>query len=157
MSSQTVIMTSVVCSAYLIEGKENNQLKIDIMYKNLFAIFGFALLMFLASGNTCWAQNQGEGKKLYGTYCSSCHGDDGKGDGPAAKSLPVKPADHTNGSVMNQFSDKFLLDIISKGGNAVGKSPMMPGWGGQLNEKQVRDVVAYLRSIADPPYKAAGK
>ena len=126
------------------------------MHKNFFAIFGFAVFVFLAS-RTSWAQNQEEGKKLYATYCSSCHGDNGKGDGPAAKALPIKPADHTNGSVMNQLSDKFLTDIISKGGGAVGKSPMMPGWGGQLNEKQVRDIVAYLRSIAEPVNKAAGK
>ena len=126
------------------------------MHKNFFAIFGFAVFVFLAS-RTGWAQNQAEGKKLYATYCSSCHGDHGKGDGPAAKALPIKPADHTNGSVMNQLSDKFLTDIISKGGSAVGKSPMMPGWGGQLDEKQIREIVAYLRSIAEPVNKAAGK
>jgi mono/diheme cytochrome c family protein len=58
---------------------------------------------------------------------------------------------------MNQLNDKFLLDIISKGGSAVGKSPMMPGWGGQFKETQVRDILAYVRSIAVPPYKASGK
>lgn len=58
---------------------------------------------------------------------------------------------------MNQLSDKFLLDIISKGGSAVGKSAMMPGWGGQLKENQLRDIVAYVRSIAVPPYKESGK
>jgi mono/diheme cytochrome c family protein len=103
------------------------------------------------------AQDQAEGKKLYLTYCSSCHGDDGKGDGPAARSLPVKPANHTDGAVMNKFSDKFLLEIIAKGGGAVGKSAMMPGWEGQLKANQLRDIVAYVRSIADPPYKGSGK
>jgi mono/diheme cytochrome c family protein len=58
---------------------------------------------------------------------------------------------------MNQLNDKFLLDIISKGGSAVGKSPMMPGWGGQFKEAEVRDILAYVRSIAVPPYKASGK
>ena len=58
---------------------------------------------------------------------------------------------------MNQLTDKFLLEIISKGGSGVGKSAMMPGWGGQLKESQVRDIVAYVRSMADPPYKASGK
>jgi mono/diheme cytochrome c family protein len=58
---------------------------------------------------------------------------------------------------MNQLTDKFLLEIISKGGSAVGKSGMMPGWGGQLKESQVQDIVAYVRSIADPPYKGSGK
>ncbi len=118
----------------------------------------FALSTLLPAGiDLTWAQDKSEGKKLYLTYCSSCHGDNGKGDGPAARSLPVKPANHTDGAVMNQLTDKFLLEIISKGGSAVGKSAMMPGWGGQFKENQLRDVVAYVRSMADPPYKASGK
>jgi mono/diheme cytochrome c family protein len=99
------------------------------------------------------AQNQAEGKKLYTTYCSSCHGEQGKGDGAAAASLPVKPADHTNGAAMNKLSDKFLVDVISKGGSAVGKSSFMPSWGGALNESQIKDIVAYIRTIAIPAYK----
>lgn len=87
------------------------------------------------------------------TYCSSCHGDKGKGDGAAAVSLPAKPADHTNGSIMNRLNDKFLYDIISKGGGAVGKSSFMPAWGGALNDTQIRDVIAYIRSLAAPPYR----
>jgi len=128
------------------------------MRKKSFWIFAFsALLLVLAGTDPTWAQNQAEGKKLYLTYCSSCHGDDGKGDGPATQSLPVKPANHTAGAVMNQLTDKFLMEIISKGGSAVGKSPMMPAWGGQFKENQLRDIVAYVRSIADPPYKPSGK
>ena len=103
-----------------------------------------------------WAQNLAEGKKLYAVYCSGCHGDTGKGDGPAARSLPVKPADHTDGNVMNQLSDKFLEDIIAKGGPGVGKSSFMPAWGTQLNEKQLRAIVSYVRSIAEPPYNKPG-
>jgi cytochrome c oxidase cbb3-type subunit 3 len=80
----------------------------------------------------------------------TCHGEHGKGDGPAARALPVKAADHTNGPVMNQLSDKYLSDIISKGGAAVGKSPIMPAWGNQFNEAQIRDLIAFIRSIADP-------
>jgi mono/diheme cytochrome c family protein len=54
---------------------------------------------------------------------------------------------------MNKLNDKFLVDIISKGGGAVGKSTFMPAWGGALNEKQIREIVAYIRSIAVPAYK----
>ena len=126
------------------------------MGKSIFWLLGIFLLVFQDSGSV-WAQNQAEGKNLYGTYCSSCHGDKGKGDGLASASLPAKPADHTNGSIMNQLSDKFLFDVISKGGGAVGKSAFMPAWGGQFSEKQISDIIAYIRSIADPPYKALGK
>jgi mono/diheme cytochrome c family protein len=121
-------------------------------------IFWILVLVGTVTGAASgWAQNAAEGKKLYTTYCSTCHGESGKGDGVAGASLPVKPADHTNGAVMNKLNDKFLQDIISKGGGAVGKSTFMPSWGGALNDSQVRDVVAYIRSLANPPYTPTGR
>jgi mono/diheme cytochrome c family protein len=139
-----------------LSAKEVGYVVVLPMKKESFWMFA-VLALLLSQFNLTWAQDQAEGKKLYVTYCSSCHGDDGKGDGPAARSLPVKPANHTDGAVMNKFSDKFLFEIIAKGGGAVGKSAMMPGWGGQLKEKQLQDIVAYVRSIAEPPYKGSGK
>ena len=106
---------------------------------------GMVLALMLA--HAAEAQDKAEGRKFYVTYCSGCHGESGRGDGPAAESLPVKPANHTDGAAMKQLSDKFLFDIISKGGGAVGKSPFMPAWGNQMREKQVRDIIAYLRSL----------
>jgi len=113
-----------------------------------------AIGVFSAQGMG-WAQNAAEGRKLYQGNCASCHGENGKGDGVAAQSLPAKPADHTNGGIMNALTDKWLVDIISKGGGAVGKSSFMPAWGGALDEKQIRDIVGYIRTIAVPPYKPA--
>lgn len=115
--------------------------------------FVLILLGTIAVGSRAWAQNQAEGRKLYGSYCASCHGDRGRGDGVAAGSLPVKPKDHTDGSTMNQLTDQFLGDVITQGGGGMGKSAFMPAWGSSLNEKQVRDIVAYIRSLAVPPYK----
>jgi mono/diheme cytochrome c family protein len=117
-------------------------------------IFFSAALLLTIQDSEAWSQNAAEGKKLYVDYCSTCHGEKGKGDGPAAAALPVKPADHTNGTVMNQLSDEFLMTIIAKGGTAAGKSSFMPSWGGALEQKQIRDIVAYVRTIADPPYRA---
>ena len=114
-------------------------------------------LLILGLGASAYAQDQAQGKKLYNSYCVGCHGDQGRGDGPAAAALPVKPANHTDGTVMNQLPDKFLMEIISKGGGAVGKSPVMPAWGGALNDKQIRDIIAYVRSLAEPPYQAGNK
>ena len=114
----------------------------------------FALLSITALVGSAEKQTQAEGKNLYGTYCAACHGDSGKGDGVAAKGLPAKPADHTNGAVMSRLSDKFLIDVISKGGSAVGKSPFMPAWGGSLNDKQIRDIVAFIRTLAAPANRA---
>lgn len=118
---------------------------------------GLPVLVLALWGGAALGQDKAEGKKYYATYCSGCHGESGKGDGAAAVSLPVKPADHTDGTVMNKIPDKVLFEIISKGGQAVGKSSFMPGWGSQLKEKQIRDIIAYLRSMATPPYKPSGK
>ena len=115
------------------------------------------LSLVLMLVQTLNAQDKADGRRYYVTYCSGCHGETGKGDGPAAVSLPVKPANHSDRTVMNQLSDKFLFDIISKGGSAVGKSPFMPAWGGQLIDKQIRDVITHLRSLADPSYSPSGK
>jgi mono/diheme cytochrome c family protein len=121
--------------------------------KLIVSLMRFLLLAMIVSPSSAGAQNQAEGRKLYTTYCVSCHGEKGKGDGVAAGSLPVKPKDHTNGAVMNQMTDQSLVDVISKGGGATGKSTFMPAWGASVNDKQVRDIVAYIRSLAVPPYK----
>jgi hypothetical protein len=81
-------------------------------------------------------------------YCSGCHGLSGKGDGPAAKTLPVKPADHTR-IEMNKYTDQYLVEIISKGGAGVGKSSQMPAWGAVFKEPQVKEIVAYVRALSN--------
>ena len=118
------------------------------------AIFFVSLaFVILSSVHVLGADEKTEGRRVYLTYCSGCHGESGKGDGPAASSLPAKPANHTDGNVMNQLSDKYLTAVVAKGGSAVGKSPIMPAWGAQLKEKQIKEIISYIRSIAMPPYK----
>ena len=94
------------------------------------------------------------GAAQYATLCASCHGPRGGGDGPIAASLDPKPADHSNGAVMNALSDETLFRVISEGGSAVGKSPLMAPWGGTLSDDDIRDVIAFIRTLADPPYRA---
>jgi mono/diheme cytochrome c family protein len=96
------------------------------------------------------AQEHSEGRKLYLTYCTGCHGASGKGDGPAGKKLRVKPADHTNTQKMGQYTDDHLFTVIAKGGMKVGRSAEMPAWGAVLKEAQIQEVVAYIRTLAVP-------
>src|SRR5512138_2354614 len=56
-----------------------------------------------------------EGKNLFQAYCSTCHGDHGKGDGPIASFLDTKPTDLTtiakrNGGV---FPAKRVRSVIA--------------------------------------------
>ena len=101
------------------------------------------------------AQAQGNveaGKQLYQQRCSPCHGTDGKANTPTAQALNPKPRDHTDGSYMNKLSQDHLSKVIKQGGTAVGKSPIMPPQA-DLNEQQINDVIAFVRSLAVPPYQ----
>jgi mono/diheme cytochrome c family protein len=46
-----------------------------------------------------------------------------------------------------------LFKVTKEGGPAVGKSPMMAPWGGTLSDEQIWDVVAFVRSLAQPPFE----
>lgn len=98
------------------------------------------------------AGDAARGAAVYGESCATCHGPTGDGDGPLSATLDPKPARHSDGAYMNALSDEHLVRVIRDGGPAVGKSALMAPWGGLLSDAQIADVVAFLRSIADPPY-----
>ena len=93
------------------------------------------------------------GAATYQTLCASCHGPRGAGDGPAGQSLDPRPARHDDGAYMNALSNEYLFRVIKEGGAAVGKSPLMAPWGGALSDAQIWDVVAHVRTLAEPAYR----
>lgn len=95
------------------------------------------------------------GKQHYDRLCAACHGGTGKGDGPAAAALTPRPRNHADGKHMNGLTDKYLFDIVKGGGASVGKSPLMPPWASQLNDQDIWNVIAYIRTLAVPRYKPA--
>ena len=70
-----------------------------------------------------------------------------------AASLNPKPVRHSDGAYMNELSEEHLFKVIAQGGAAVGKSPLMAPWGGTLSDAQIWDLVAFIRTLADPPYQ----
>jgi len=109
------------------------------------------LLVHLGQPGALLAADVAAGRALYQQYCSVCHGPQGKGNGPAASTMNPKPCDHTDGHYMNALSDAHLTTVISEGGAAVQRSPLMPLWKGTLTSQQIQDVIAYLRTLAVPP------
>lgn len=83
------------------------------------------------------------GKAIYQHHCLDCHGLTGRGDGPAAASLKVLPADFQR---FRSFlkSDEELLRTIEHG---VVFSPMH-SWRGQLTDGEMQDAVAYIRLLS---------
>ena len=59
----------------------------------------------------------------------------------AANALPVNPANLSDRTIMNRLPEAFLVEVIFKGGGAVGKSSIMPALGKEFNEQQLRDIV----------------
>jgi len=96
------------------------------------------------------------GKADYQIYCASCHGATGGGDGPVGKTLDPRPAKHNDGNYMNPLTDDYLFKVIKFGGASVGKSPMMAPLGGTLSDQQIRNVIAFVRTLANPPYHPKG-
>ena len=94
------------------------------------------------------APDAARGKVVFENYCVSCHGPRGEGDGPVAASLDPKPARLGDRATMSSKPDDDLFAIIKNGGASVGRSAMMAPWGGLLSDAQIRDVIAYIRSLA---------
>jgi mono/diheme cytochrome c family protein len=88
------------------------------------------------------------GKKTYDILCTTCHGNTGKADGPAATALPVKPASFADAKYMKTLTDEHLFKVTKEGGSSVGKSPLMPPWGSQIDDQGIWNVVAYIRTLA---------
>jgi len=89
-----------------------------------------------------------KGKEIFAKSCASCHGATAKGDGAAAAALNPKPKDLTDKAYMSKLDDTYMGNIIAKGGPAVGKSPLMPPFGSPLKDQDIRDVIAFIRSLA---------
>ena len=83
------------------------------------------------------------GKIVYKKVCQSCHGDSGKGDGPAAAGLDPKPADFTDPGHSMFYSDKGRMHIIKKGITGT----VMVGWENILSETEINNVYAYVKSL----------
>jgi cytochrome c6 len=95
------------------------------------ALAGFALLSTAAR-----ADNAGEA--TYKAKCAGCHGADGKGQTAMGKANNIR--DLGSADVQAQ-SDDAIAGII---GNGKGK---MPAYGKSLKPDQIKDLVAYIRTL----------
>jgi mono/diheme cytochrome c family protein len=87
------------------------------------------------------------GRDVFVHYCATCHGDAGAGDGFNAYNLDPRPRDLSDPAFQKKKSDADLADTIRRGGAGVGLSSLMPPWGRTLSERQVGEVVLYVRSL----------
>jgi mono/diheme cytochrome c family protein len=72
------------------------------------------------------------GGEMYKTWCASCHGEGGKGDGPAASDLKTRPTDLT--MLAKKSAGKFPTDRVRAYIEGTAAAPAhgsreMPVWG----------------------------
>jgi mono/diheme cytochrome c family protein len=95
------------------------------------------------SGDLSYAESQG--RNLFAQYCTTCHGDEGHGDGQNASNLDPAPPDL---SAPNGGRDAaYLTTVISQGSVAVGRSPLSPPWGRSLTHQQIAYLVVYCQAL----------
>src|SRR5712692_1919009 len=116
------------------------------------AVLGFFSVFFLAEYQAVAQGNMEAGAKQYKEVqnCKECHGDGGKGDGFILPLLKVKVERHswTDKTFMSELTDECRAEISTTGGEARGKSAVMLEYSDKLNEQQVKDPVAFIRSLA---------
>lgn len=90
-------------------------------------------VLLLAAAAPLRAADVIKGQQIYRVHCANCHGADGK---------PVWPnaPDFRRGEGLLQ-GDPTLLQSLRMGRAA------MPGFAGVLSERDLRDVIAYVRSL----------
>lgn len=127
-------------------------------------VLGTGLLMAQAQAQPL-PESHSVGQQYYQQYCSTCHGLDGRGKGPAAAALRTPPADltHIAQRRAGRFPDAEIAAYID--GRTLVRAHgtrEMPVWGQRFSEKFGGDAVAeeavrghlvvlidYLKSIQD--------
>ncbi len=85
------------------------------------------------------------GKALYTDNCASCHGEQGKGDGPDAMMYSPMPADLSDAHMMSEMTDGEIFYKITEG-----RKPM-PSFKKKLADEQRWQLVNFLRTLASMP------
>ena len=82
------------------------------------------------------------GAKLFAANCAACHGPEGRGNGPAAASLSVRPPDYGNGH-LDIHTDGDIFYWVQNGF----PSNVMPAFKDRLTEDETWHLVNYVRRL----------
>jgi cytochrome c553 len=110
----------------LIQGASHEREKSDF-YDICYSFNRRARLLVVAAGAGAGSKERSsaEADKIFMTRCASCHGIDGRGDGPGAANLTPKPRNYHDKAWQKTITDEQIEKTIVYGGAAVGKSPSM--------------------------------
>lgn len=87
------------------------------------------------------------GEVIFQGICATCHGESGRGDGPASAGLDPAPA--AIASTEHMRSDAYLFYRISEGGNFSPFNSAMPAFKEVYDENERWDVINYIRTLGN--------
>jgi len=96
---------------------------------------------FAGQTNPYGAEAIPQGAEIFQTYCASCHGEAGHGDGRASGSLVPPPKDLVE--LHPLVGDDYLFWRISGGKSGTA----MVAWKGILTDKQIWQTVSFIRTL----------
>jgi putative copper export protein/mono/diheme cytochrome c family protein len=97
------------------------------------------------------------GSELFAANCVICHGPEGRGNGPLAKSLPIPPLDLTAPHVFAHLDGDMFWWLTHGYDDPSGSSLAMPGFEVSLSEEDRWDLIDYVRGhAAGVEYAAQG-
>lgn len=88
------------------------------------------------------AGDPAKGQAIYQAKCITCHGPQGKGDGPIGPQLKPPAADFTNAESKKKSADELRSTIENGKPNTA-----MVAWKSQLSTGEIDDVVAYVLTL----------
>lgn len=92
-----------------------------------------AILLLVFGSGFAHAADPAKGKSLYAMHCASCHG------APGIRATPGSPDFTRSGSLLRP--DVFLLNATKVGKNA------MPSYAGIISDRDILDMIAYMRTL----------
>jgi mono/diheme cytochrome c family protein len=91
------------------------------------------------------------GREIYTTRCAVCHGEVGRGDGPAVTALAVQPPDLHDPGMVGEMAGNYWFWRISEGGLVEpfrAQGSIMPAWKDELSVEDRWAVIAYQHTFS---------
>jgi mono/diheme cytochrome c family protein len=109
---------------------------VSVIFAGLLLVLSTSYPAFAVSGDIL------KGKTLFQGKCVTCHGPEGKGDGPMGKMLKPPAADFTS-AASKKKSEEELRNIIENGK----PNTSMVAWKGSLSDTEIQDLLAYVLTL----------
>lgn len=87
------------------------------------------------------------GQRVYTQHCATCHGHDGRGEGPLAASLPQWPPTLASSLLARRADGELFWHVLSGMQDRRGQQTM-PAFRGELKDREAWAVIDYMKALS---------